>query len=165
VASVAAARRQPEQAARLDGAIAALREQLGTAVAPWDQSAYERRKAAVQAIISPEAFTAARAAGAALSPEQAVAEAMADPASVDASPSSEPSLAAGLTAREREVLRLLAEGQSDREIADALSISSRTVSGHVTHLLGKLGVDSRTAAVAYALRHRLVDSSPSPSPE
>jgi DNA-binding NarL/FixJ family response regulator len=45
-----------------------------------------------------------------------------------------------------------------------LSISSRTVSGHVTHLLGKLGVDSRTAA-AYALRHHLVDSSPSPPSE
>jgi DNA-binding NarL/FixJ family response regulator len=76
---------------------------------------------------------------------------------------SKPSLAAGLTAREAEVLRLLTEGLSDREIADALALSPRTVGGHVTHLLGKLGVDSRTAAVAYALRHRLVDSSPPPS--
>jgi DNA-binding NarL/FixJ family response regulator len=61
------------------------------------------------------------------------------------------------------VLRLLAEGLSDREIADTLSISPRTVGGHVTHLLDKLGVDSRTAAVAVALRRQLVDSfSPSP---
>jgi len=71
----------------------------------------------------------------------------------------------GLTGRERDVLRLLAEGMSDREIAHALSVSPRTVGGHVTHLLGKLGVDSRTAAVALALRHRLVDPSPSPPPQ
>jgi DNA-binding NarL/FixJ family response regulator len=60
---------------------------------------------------------------------------------------------------------LLAQGMSDREIAEELSLSPRTVGGHVTHLLGKLGVDSRTAAVAYALRHRVVDPSPSSSSE
>jgi DNA-binding NarL/FixJ family response regulator len=93
--------------------------------------------------------------------EQVITEALAH---ASQAPPSELSLVAGLTAREAEVLRLLAEGMSDREIAAALSISSRTVGGHVTHLLGKLGVDSRTAAVAYALRHRLVGSSPTEGP-
>ncbi len=60
-----------------------------------------------------------------------------------------------LTPRELEVLRLLAEGRSDRDIAGALSISPRTVGGHVTHLLAKLGVETRTAAVAHALRNGL----------
>jgi DNA-binding NarL/FixJ family response regulator len=62
----------------------------------------------------------------------------------------------GLTRREREVLRLLAEGRPNREIADALSISPRTVGKHVEGILATLGVESRTAAVGYALRHRLV---------
>jgi DNA-binding NarL/FixJ family response regulator len=60
-----------------------------------------------------------------------------------------------LTRREREVLRHLATGRRDREIARALNVSPRTVGGHVTNLLAKLGVESRTAAAAYALRHGL----------
>jgi predicted ATPase/DNA-binding CsgD family transcriptional regulator len=60
-----------------------------------------------------------------------------------------------LTERERDVLRLLVQGLSDRRIADILQISPRTVGGHVTRLLNKLGVDSRTAAATYAVRHGL----------
>ena len=59
-----------------------------------------------------------------------------------------------LTPREAEVLRLLAQGLSDRKIAEGLFLSSRTVGGHVTSLLTKLDLDSRTAAV-YAVRHGL----------
>jgi DNA-binding CsgD family transcriptional regulator len=62
----------------------------------------------------------------------------------------------GLTERELEVLRLVAAGHSDREIADALFISPRTVGVHVSRLLAKLGVPSRAAATALAMRHRLV---------
>ncbi|HEX3302201.1 MAG TPA: LuxR C-terminal-related transcriptional regulator [Thermomicrobiales bacterium] len=57
-----------------------------------------------------------------------------------------------LTAREEQVLRLLVDGLSDKEIAAALSISARTVSNHVSGLLAKLGVTSRTAAATLALR-------------
>lgn len=53
-----------------------------------------------------------------------------------------------LTAREREILRLLAGMHTDQEIASALSLSRRTVSGHVTHILAKLDVTTRRAAVA-----------------
>ena len=60
-----------------------------------------------------------------------------------------------LTPREAEVLRLLAQGLSDREIAEGLFLSSRTVGGHVTSLLTKLDLDSRTAAAVYAVRHGL----------
>lgn len=61
-----------------------------------------------------------------------------------------------LTPREREVLTLLAAGQHNAEIADALSISVRTVEFHVTHLLQKLGVRSRTAALRQAQAWGLV---------
>ena len=66
-----------------------------------------------------------------------------------------PAPAAGLTAREVEILRLVAAGRSDREIADALVLSARTVSNHVAHILLKTGADNRAAAVAFALRHGL----------
>ena len=58
----------------------------------------------------------------------------------------------GLTQREREVLRLLVDGRSDREIAAALFISPRTAGHHVASILAKLGVDSRAAAAARAVR-------------
>ncbi len=57
-----------------------------------------------------------------------------------------------LSARELEVLRLAARGMTNREIGQALSISHRTVQGHLANLYGKLGVSSRTEAVAEALR-------------
>jgi DNA-binding CsgD family transcriptional regulator len=62
---------------------------------------------------------------------------------------------AGLTPRELEVLRLLAEGRANRAIADQLSLSERTVENHVRHILDKLDLGSRTAVVAWAVRHGL----------
>jgi predicted ATPase/DNA-binding CsgD family transcriptional regulator len=61
----------------------------------------------------------------------------------------------GLTPRELEVLRLLVEGHSDKEIAGALFVSPRTATTHVASILGKLGVSSRTAAAAVAVRRGL----------
>ena len=61
-----------------------------------------------------------------------------------------------LTPREREVLHLLVEGKSDREIAAELFMAPRTVSWHVGHILAKLEAESRTAAAATALRNGIV---------
>ena len=61
----------------------------------------------------------------------------------------------GLTQREREVLQMMAAGKSNQEIADALFVSLGTVKVHVTHILAKLGVKSRSAATDYAHRHNL----------
>ncbi|BCJ51348.1 hypothetical protein Asp14428_28230 [Actinoplanes sp. NBRC 14428] len=58
----------------------------------------------------------------------------------------------GLTARQREVLELLAEGLSNAQIAAALSLSAKTVDHHVSAVLGKLGVTSRGQAAAAARR-------------
>ncbi|MBX6342393.1 MAG: response regulator transcription factor, partial [Thermomicrobiaceae bacterium] len=63
---------------------------------------------------------------------------------------------AGLTRREVEVLRLVASGKSNRDIADALYISEKTVARHLTNIFGKIDVQSRTQAAAYAYRHGLV---------
>jgi DNA-binding NarL/FixJ family response regulator len=62
----------------------------------------------------------------------------------------------GLTGREREVLRLLVEGLTQKEIARQLSISFKTVSKHIEHILAKLDAHTRTQAVARAVREKLV---------
>ena len=64
--------------------------------------------------------------------------------------------APALSSRELEVLRLLAEGATNPDISKVLYISRRTVEHHVEHILAKLAVTSRTAAVAYALTHQLL---------
>jgi NarL family two-component system response regulator LiaR len=61
----------------------------------------------------------------------------------------------GLTEREREVLHLIAEGMNNREIAEKLFISDKTVKTHVSNILSKLHLDDRTQAAIYALRHGL----------
>lgn len=62
----------------------------------------------------------------------------------------------GLSARELEVLRLVAAGKTNREIASALVVSEHTVARHVQNIFGKLSVSSRTAAAAFAYEHELV---------
>jgi len=63
---------------------------------------------------------------------------------------------AGLTEREMEVVRLVAEGMSNKEIAQALSVSVRTVGFHVGNILEKLGVASRVEAAVWAKENRIV---------
>jgi DNA-binding NarL/FixJ family response regulator len=67
-----------------------------------------------------------------------------------------PKAAGGLTAREVEVLRLVAAGRTNRAIADQLVISEKTVARHVSNIFTKLGLSSRSAATAYAYQHDLV---------
>ena len=64
-----------------------------------------------------------------------------------------------LTERETEVLRLLAQGKANKEIARSLNISEKTVKVHVSNILSKLGVQSRTQATLYAIRIGLVSAS------
>ena len=64
--------------------------------------------------------------------------------------------AGGLTDRELEVLRLVATGQSNRDIAKQLVISEKTVARHISNIFVKLGLNSRTAATAYAYEHHVV---------
>ena len=97
--------------------------------------------------------------------EQAIAYALASPQVPEATPStsidsrvapSPPIDAAGLTAREVEVLRLMTQGLAYTQIADKLVISRRTVNAHVTSIFSKLGVTSRAAATRIAIDHHLI---------
>jgi DNA-binding NarL/FixJ family response regulator len=101
--------------------------------------------------VEPSALAAAIRAVAAghvlLGPE--IAAELLRPAPADAGPGAEPQL----TAREREVLELIARGRSNREIARALTVSEKTVKTHVSNVLMKLGVADRTQAALWAVRH------------
>ncbi len=72
--------------------------------------------------------------------------------------SPEESLAEPLTEREKDVIRLLGQGMSNKEIGSALFITERTARTYVSNILGKLGLASRTQAALYAVEHKLVDA-------
>ena len=71
-------------------------------------------------------------------------------------PVTSPAYPDGLTAREVEVLRLVAAGKSNQDIADALVITLRTAGNHVANILNKTGLANRTEAAAYAIRQDIV---------
>jgi predicted ATPase/class 3 adenylate cyclase/DNA-binding CsgD family transcriptional regulator len=170
IAGLAGAAGQPAPAARLFGAADSLRESAGVPLPPVQCAAYERDLAAARAQLDEVAWEAAWAAGRALSIGQAITEAQqalreaeapaADRLAKSLSVSSPTKLADNqlgtLTPRERQVLVLIAQGASNRTIADALVIAERTAEIHVSNILGKLGVTSRTQAAAFALAHGLV---------
>jgi excisionase family DNA binding protein len=144
-------------AARLFGAAAHIRELLGIPVDVALAADYDRGLRVVQTIMGSD-FAPAWTAGWELPLDTVVADACAVPpagAPYRLRPESSASAPGTLTRREREVLRLLVAGQTDREIADALFIGRRTVETHVASLLNKLGLGSRTAAAAYAVRFGL----------
>jgi DNA-binding NarL/FixJ family response regulator len=68
---------------------------------------------------------------------------------------------AGMTDREVEVLRRLARGETNRQMAGRLHISEATVHTHIINLYGKLGVSTRAGATLFALEHDLIEVSPS----
>jgi NarL family two-component system response regulator LiaR len=94
------------------------------------------------------AIRSAHAGRATLSPE--AAQALVHAASQPPTPGND------LTEREREVLALMIEGLNNTQIAGKLTVSSSTVKSHVSNILSKLGVASRTEAVTLALRNRII---------
>jgi non-specific serine/threonine protein kinase len=141
-------------AVQLLGAAAVIRDADGIGVFVSEEARDQELIDQARRKLGEKAFNDAWATGLTMSLDGAVAAVLAA-AGPDALPSSVPHTD-DLTTREREILRLLAEGRTDREIAESLAISHRTVNGHVAHLLAKLGADTRTAAATIALRKGLV---------
>ncbi len=153
LAGVISAEGQPDRATRLLGMAEALFEAIGAPLPPHCRPAHERTLEAIRARLDRENLAAAWAEGRSMTPEQAVA-ALEQPGVEPAAPSSP--YPAGLTAREVEVLSLVAEGLTDAQVAEKLFISLRTVNAHLRSIYAKLGVGTRSAATRYAVEHELV---------
>jgi DNA-binding CsgD family transcriptional regulator len=143
-------------AAQLWGAAEALRDTLGIPLPPVERTDYERLVSAARVHLGERAFAAAWTQGRAMTPEQAVAAKGHKPAPSPIPPvTSSPTHPAGLTTREVEVLRLVAMGLTDVQIAEKLILSPRTVHAHISSIYSKLALTSRSAATRYALEHHL----------
>jgi predicted ATPase/class 3 adenylate cyclase/DNA-binding CsgD family transcriptional regulator/uncharacterized protein HemY len=152
---------QPERAGRLMGAADALEDAGGRAVSPLDRVERKRELASIRQTLGDQRFAAAWAAGRAMSLDEAVDYAMTalnGPASV-ATPGRARSATEHptslLSAREFEVVLLVARGLSNRQVAEELVISTRTASTHVTHILNKLGLANRWQIAAWAAEQGL----------
>ncbi len=138
-------------------------EAITAVLPPAVRTVQEFTIAAARAQLGEEIFTAAWAEGHTLTPEQALAaqgpvmmptRAPVGPSSVPHTPKA-PTYPDGLTAREVEVLRLVAQGLTNEQVAEQLVISPRTVNTHLTSIFSKIGVSSRGAATRYAIEHNL----------
>ena len=153
LAAVAAQCDRPDAAARLLGAVDELLRRTGARLLPFDRPIYEQAAAGAQGALGAAEFAAIRREGRDLTLEDLRDEAetiVSAAEEVVPAPRRRGGPAVGLTAREQDVLHLLAEGKTDREIAAALFLSRRTINAHVANILGQLGVHSRRDAVAHA---------------
>jgi predicted ATPase/DNA-binding CsgD family transcriptional regulator len=163
---VAAAQGQLQWAAQVWGAVDALQETTFDLVAAIVRPSYERAVARVRAQLGEAAFAAAWAKGRMMTPEQVLAqdEALASQPSIPGRSQAQPPAAlaespgypAGLTEREVQVLRLVAQGLTNAQIAERLTVSPHTVHAHIRAIHSKLGITSRAAATRFALEHKLV---------
>ena len=164
VAAAVAAQGNHTWAAHLWGAAEALREAIGTLLPPVERVPYDRAVEALRTRLGEQAFAAAWAEGRTLSLEQALATPgqVALPVPTQGERSSSPTPASpqsypdGLTAREVEVLCVVAQGLTNEQVAERLVISPRTVDTHLTSIYSKIGVSSRVVATRYAIEHHLV---------
>jgi ATP/maltotriose-dependent transcriptional regulator MalT len=172
LAGAAVRRGEHERAALLLGAVETRRNTIGAALWLVDQLEYQKTAAAARAALSAELFGAALAQGQAMTLEDAIAFAQemrelpqeeaqrGNPTGPD-QPSQPAALPepAGLTPREIEILRLIAAGKSNQNIAEELVLSVRTVERHISNIYEKIGIfgaTARAAATAYAFSHNLL---------
>jgi DNA-binding NarL/FixJ family response regulator len=180
LAEVASLLEQPERAARLLGAVEAVREARNISLPPLRRAEYDRTVEGIRASLDDAAFVKAWAQGRAMPLEQAIEEALETkdepltgtrfqqtneeassfvPPGTPSSPPSPPLSPrramkqhfGGLTTREREVARLVAQGKSNRAIAEELVVGISTVEAHITHIFTKLGFSSRAQIAAWAV--------------
>lgn len=157
IAHAGAAWGKLHNAALLYGAAEALRERVGMALSlPSDRAVTARSLGTLRAALSEADLAAIWSEGRALPLPQAIALAVALTPGGDEPGAAPPAAAIRLTRRERDVLRRLAAGETDRDIAEALFIGPRTVSWHVSAILGKLGVTTRREAAIKAISDRLI---------
>jgi ATP/maltotriose-dependent transcriptional regulator MalT len=162
LACTAAAEGVTQKAARLFGAAQALREATGFPLAPALRTLEEPYLVGANSQLEEGVWTEAWEEGGAMSMQTAIEYALSEEDFSTTSSAPEQPLSsarehpAGLTLREVEVLRLVAEGLTNPQVAQRLFLSPRTVQRHLNSVYRKLGVSSRTAATRLALEHDLL---------
>ncbi len=161
LARLAIEQRQADRAVRLCAAAERVREFFHLPILPAYREEYASITMKARAQLDEATFVAAWEEGRAMTLEQAIAEAGQMMVAQETTLTAVPPIIAphhpnALTPRELEVLRLVAEGLSDAQIAEKLVISRRTVNTHLTSIYNKLGVNSRTAATRHALDDKLI---------
>jgi predicted ATPase/DNA-binding CsgD family transcriptional regulator len=157
LAGVAASKGFPVRAARLWGAAERLSEISGGRIVREGKSTidYERALTAARSQLEEAVWTAAWAEGRAMSPERAIEYALEREAAPEPTATSQ-THPAGLSAREVDVLRLVAAGLTNAEAAEELFLSPRTVDWHLSSIYRKLGLHSRAEATRFAAEHGLL---------
>ncbi|MGH6914221.1 MAG: helix-turn-helix domain-containing protein [Geminicoccales bacterium] len=157
---IAAAHGQPEVAARRVGAVDALAQAAGTDIGVDNRENHDRAAAAARIALGEERFAAFCAAGRTLRLDEAIALAamVAIPGAGHGQPGAQPTSPhkGALSAREQDVLRLAAAGRTDREIANALFLSPRTVNAHLRNMFRKADVTNRTELSVWGVAYGLV---------
>jgi predicted ATPase/DNA-binding CsgD family transcriptional regulator len=143
--------RDPAEATRLLGGAAGHLERTGTLEPAFLRRRAEATRQRAEELIGVEAAARSVEEGRRMTSDEVMARALSEPTG------DRPHPPGGLTPREVQVAVLVSRGRSNREIADALHISVRTVESHVDHCLTKLGLDNRTQLAAWTRANRLSD--------
>jgi predicted ATPase/DNA-binding NarL/FixJ family response regulator len=153
-AVLAASQGQDVRTARLWGAAGALREATDLFLSPVEHAYFDSNIAAARARLDEKAWDGAWAEGREMPPDEAIEYALESPKALEPEVQ-EVVHPAGLSDREAEVLRLVAEGLTNVQVARELYVSPRTVDRHLNSVYRKLGVGSRTAAARFAAENGL----------
>jgi DNA-binding CsgD family transcriptional regulator len=158
LAGLAGARAQGARAARLWGAAEVLRTNIGAPPTPETRQYYEPSMATARALLGEAAWEAAFAHGSAMSAEEVAGYALSEEGPSERLPAGgetdDPLTTNPLTAREREVAAMVAQGMSNRQIASDLFLSEHTVKRHISKILRKLGLVSRAEVAAWVTEGR-----------
>jgi DNA-binding CsgD family transcriptional regulator len=158
LAMLIAERGEPERAVRLLGASEALLEAVGAPLyaQAQDRASYERAVEELRSRLGVEAFGAAWTEGRAMSAEEATDYALEPPTEAPEEADASSNYPADLSAREVEVLKLVARGMTNSQIASELYISPRTVNAHLGSIYHKIGSSTRAEATRFASEHNLL---------
>jgi predicted ATPase/DNA-binding CsgD family transcriptional regulator len=167
LACVAGAEGEGLRAARLFGAAEALMEATGYRLVPQERAVLEPYRTRIRSRLGERAWEEALAQGRAMGLDEVIGDALSEkepsttvsfstPEQTATSPSSTLEHPAGLSAREIEVLTLVAEGLTNVQVAKELFLSPRTIQRHLNSIYRKIGVSSRAAATRFALEHHLL---------
>jgi len=146
-------KKQPEQAVGLLALAQTQREAMGTPLAPVEHPSIEKLLQACRTNLGESAFNNAWNKGRSLRLDETLNTIL---ARLTTPPKTSPSSKGGLTTRQLEVLRLVAQGLTNAQIAESLCLSQLTVNSYLRAIYDKLGVSSRSAATRYVIENKLV---------